>query len=225
MRAIPALVLLVCVGCVSAPPRPQQAPDRLLEYRVSPPDVLMITARPEPVVEREVTIRPDGRISFDLIGDVEVEARTIEEIRREITQRLKAFIVSPDVTVELRTSLSRRYYVFGEVLRPGSYPLIGRVTAIEALAAASGETRMADVNRSRLVRVSSESSQIFPVRLDDIRHAGDGTTNYELRPGDVIIIPPSTSARIGYAISAFFFPLQAVLGLTQPAQVFVPGPN
>lgn len=224
MRAILALVLLLCAGCAAAP-QPANPPERLSQYRVSPPDVLMITARPEPVVEREVTIRPDGRISFDLIGDVEVEGRTIEEIRSEITQRLKAYIVSPDVTVELRTSLSRRYYVFGEVLRPGSYPLVGRVTAIEALAAASGETRMAAVNSSRLVRVSSESSQIFPLRLEDIRHFGDGSTNYELRPGDVIIVPPSTSARIGYAISGFFFPLQAVLGLTQPAQVFVPGPN
>jgi polysaccharide export outer membrane protein len=224
MRAIRfAFVLLVAAGCVSAPPMPSQSPERLLEYRVAPPDVLRITVRPDPAIERELTIRPDGRISLDLIGDVVVEGKSVDEIRGEILARIKEYIVSPEVSVVLATSASRRYYVFGEVLRPGAYPLIGRVTAIDALASAAGETRFSALNSSRLVRVSPEASQIFPVRLRDIRESGDASTNYELRPGDVIFVPPSTPARIGYAISMVFLPLQAILGLAQPVtSVYVP---
>jgi polysaccharide export outer membrane protein len=217
------LLLLASAGCFSTP-MPAQPPERLLEYRLAPPDVLRITIRPDPPIEREVTVRPDGRISLDLVGDIVAEGKTVDEIRGEIDAKLRQYIVSPQVTVVLSASNSRRYYVFGEVARSGAYPLVGRVTVVDALASAAGETRFAALNSTRLVRISSERSAVFVVHLEDIRSSGDGTTNYELRPGDVIYVPPSTSARIGYAISAIFFPLQAVLGLAQPVtSVIVPG--
>jgi polysaccharide export outer membrane protein len=202
---------------MTAPPMPPSTPERLLEYRLAPPDVLRITVRPEPVIERELTIRPDGRISFDLVGEVLVEGETVEEVRAAMTAALTRYIVSPTVTVTLTASNSRRYYVFGEVGNPGSFALIGRVTAVEALATAGGSTRFAAANSARLVRSSSETPLVYPVRFDDITQRGDSTTNYELRPGDVVYVPPSTSARIGYAIATFFFPLQAILGLAAPA--------
>jgi polysaccharide export outer membrane protein len=219
------LAAALCAGCALPPPMPSNPPERLLEYRLAPPDVLQVTVRPEPAVEREVTVRPDGRISFELIGDVQVEGKTIEEVRGEITSLLQQFIVSPTVTVELQSSNSRRYYVFGEVNRPGAYPLVGRVTAVDALAQANGETRLASLNSARLVRGGSEHPQVFPLRFADITRNADASTNFELRPGDVVYVPPSTSARIGYAISLFFFPLQQIIGLGTGAatQVFLPG--
>jgi polysaccharide export outer membrane protein len=219
------LAVALCAGCALPPPMPSQRPERLLEYRLAPPDILQITVRPEPAVEREVTVRPDGRISFELIGDVPVEGKTVEEVRAEITSLLQQYIVSPTVTVELESSNSRRYYVFGEVNRPGAYPLVGRVTAVDALAQANGETRLASLNAARLVRGGSEQPQVFPLRFADITRNADASTNFELRPGDVVYVPPSTAARIGYAISLFFFPLQQIIGLGTGAatQVFLPG--
>lgn len=215
-RLAVVLVLGSCFGCVT-PVVYTGTPGQVGEYRIAPPDLLRIDVRPEPVISRAVVVRPDGRISFDLIGDVEVEARTVEEIRAEITQRISEFIVSPDVTVELTESRSRRYYVVGQVNRPGSFPLIGRVTAVEALASSSGGTLFASLNSSRLVRVSAEDAGVFAVRFSDITERGDGRTNYELKPGDIIYVPPNLSARIGLAIQNILFPVQSIVGLGRTA--------
>lgn len=183
------------------------------EYHIAPPDVLRVTVRPEPEIVRELVVRPDGRISFDLIGDVDVRGRTIEDVRKEISVRLKEFIVQPDVTVQLQKSESRNYFVFGEVLRPGAYPLIGEVTALSALGAAGGPTRFAAQDDSRLVRPSSEGELVYGVRFEDITESGYGQTNYVLQPGDVIYVPPNGFAKVGYALGVVFFPLQQILGL------------
>lgn len=188
-------------------------PSLQAEYRIAPPDVLVITVRPDPQIERELTVRPDGRISFDLIGDVEARGRTVDEIRTEITSRLKEYIVQPDVTVLLRTSNSRTFFIFGEINRPGAYPIVGDVTAVHALATAGGPTRMASLDSALLVRPSPEGELTYPIHFAAITEAGYGQTNYMLQPGDVVYVPPNISARIGYALQLIFFPLQQVLGL------------
>jgi polysaccharide export outer membrane protein len=219
------LAVALCGACAAPVPMPSNRPEPLLEYRLAPPDVIRITVRPEPVMERELMVRPDGRISFDLIGDVQVEAKTVEEVRAEVTTLLSRYLVSPTVSITLVSSNSRRYYVFGEVNRPGAYPLVGRVTAVDALAQAAGNTRFAALNSARLVRGGPEQSVVFPLRFEDITHSADASTNFELRPGDVVYVPPSTAARIGYAISLIFFPLQQIIGIGTGAvqTVVLPG--
>lgn len=200
------------LGCITSAGNPG-LPSLQAEYRVAPPDVLVLTVRPEPLIERELTVRPDGRFSLDLIGDVEARGKTIEEIRAEVTTRLKEFIVQPDVTVVLRTSNSRTFFILGEVNRPGAYPIVGDVTAVHALATAGGPTRMASLDSARLVRPSPEGELTYAIHFAAITEAGYGQTNYMLQPGDVVYVPPNLSARIGYALQLIFFPLQQVLGL------------
>ena len=183
------------------------------EYHLAPPDELTITVRPEPEISRDLIVRPDGRISFDLIGDVDVRGRTVDDVRSEVTRRLKEFIVQPDVTVTLTKSESRTFYIFGEVVRPGAYPLIGDVTALHALGVAGGSTKFADEDGARLVRPSTEGELTYPVYYRSMTRYGYGQTNYVLQPGDVIYVPPTISGAIGYAIQTFTFPLQAILGL------------
>lgn len=218
MERLDARVVLVlalaaaCAGCMSSAGNPGM-PSLQAEYRIAPPDTLTITVRPEPAVVREVVVRPDGRISFDLIGDVDVRGRTIEDVRAEITRRLKEFIVQPDVTVILAKSESRIFYVLGEVGRPGAYPLIGDVTAVYALGIAGGSTKFADENDARLVRPSPEGKLVYPVYLKSITRDGDGRTNYALQPGDVVYVPPTVFAMIGYAIQTVTYPITAMLGI------------
>lgn len=188
-------------------------PSLQAEYHIAPPDVLEITVRPEPLIEREVAVRPDGRISFDLIGDVEARGRTIPELRTEIASRLKEYIVQPDVTVQLKSSASRTYFIFGEVSRPGAYPIIGDVTAVHALGVAGGATRMASLDSSKLVRPSTEGELTYPIYFAAITESGYGQTNYLLQPGDVVFVPPNGFAKVGYALGIVFFPLQQILGL------------
>lgn len=209
------LVGLVCagaLGCVSKGGNPG-LPSLQAEYRIAPPDVLEITVRPEPEIERELTVRPDGRISFDLIGDVEARGRTIEEVRTEIATRLKEFIVQPDVTVMLKLSNSRTFFILGEVNRPGAYPIVGDVSAVHALGTAGGPTRMASLDNALLVRPSREGELTYPIYFAAITEHGYGHTNYQLQPGDVVYVPPNVSARIGYALQLIFFPIQQILGL------------
>ena len=188
-----ALGLLLCAAsfACSTPVGNPGGPSTQAEYHIAPPDTLRITVRPEPAITRELIVRPDGRISFDLIGDVDVRARTVEDVRLEIARRLKEFIVQPDVTVVLSKSESRTYFVFGEVVRPGVYPLVGDVTVLSALGAAGGPTRFAAQDDSRLVRPSSEGKLVYGVYFESITQSGEGRTNYALQPGDVIYVPPN----------------------------------
>jgi polysaccharide biosynthesis/export protein len=203
----------LCAGCQTGGGGNPGSPPMQAEYRIAPPDTLTVTVRPDPEIKRELVVRPDGRISMDLIGDVDVRGHTIPEVRTEIARRLKEFIVQPDVTVELKRSESRIFYIFGEVRRPGAYPLIGDVTAVYALGMAGGSTILASEDSSSLVRPSPEGKQTYPIYFNSITHKGEGVTNYILQPGDVVYVPPSVSGSIGYAIMNFFFPLQAILGL------------
>jgi polysaccharide export outer membrane protein len=211
----PLFALLLCASSLACTTRAGNpgTPSLQAEYRIAPPDTLTITVRPEPEIARTLAVRPDGRISFDLIGDVDVRARTVEEVRAEIAQRLREFIVQPDVTVVLARSESRTYFVFGEVARPGAYALVGDVTALSALGASGGPTRMAAQNNALLVRPSTEGELVYGVYYEAITQSGEGQTNYLLQPGDVIYVPPNGFARVGYALGVIFFPLQQILGL------------
>jgi polysaccharide export outer membrane protein len=211
-RAALFLAAVLLAGCASAPTM-NRTPMVVDQYYIAPPDMLEITIRPEPAITRTVVVRPDGRISVDLIGDVEVEGKTVEEVRALITKEVAHYILNPDVTVILSSSNSRVFFVFGEVARPGTYPLTGHVTAVEALGIASGATRWANLGQGRLVRPTDEAPQAFRVDFKAITQSGDGRTNYELAPGDVIFLPPTAWARFGYALQAIFFPFQQVLGL------------
>ena len=205
---------LMASGCVVAPRTSgAAAPPPLVDYRLAPPDVLQIVVRGvDPVIERRVAVRPDGKISFDLIGETDVLGKTVSEVRTEIGNRLREFIVAPDVTILLQESNSRRYYVLGEVGRVGAFPLVGEVTAIEALAEAGGPTLLSSPNGAWLARPGAETREVYRVKFDDIAR-GDGSTNYALQPGDVIYVPPGASAQIGQALQVLFFPLQQIIGL------------
>jgi polysaccharide biosynthesis/export protein len=212
-----ALLLLalfgVALGACAQPKLEPGAPVTEPEYRIAPPDLLTITVRPEPVITREVQVRPDGKISFDLIGEIDVYGKTVAEIRDDITTRIREFIVAPDVTVTLTASNSRRYYVFGEVGKPGAYPLEGEVRVIEAIAQAGGPNEYAALNSTRLSRPTAGEPLIYGVKLYDIMQLGKGDTNYTLQPGDVVYVPPNFSAQMGYAIGLVLFPFQSLIGL------------
>lgn len=229
-----SLCIVFAAACVSAPKSASDAgPPVTAAYRLAPPDVLQIVVRgiapiqdstgntASSAIEREVAVRPDGKVSFDLIGEVDAQGKTVTEVRDEIATRLKEFIVAPDVTVILRESNSRRYYVLGEVNRIGAFPLVGEVTAVEALAQAGGPTILANLNGSWLSRPEGESKVVYKIKYGDITR-GDGATNYALRPGDVVYVPPGISAQIGQALQVIFYPLQQIIGLGNGARVVTP---
>jgi polysaccharide biosynthesis/export protein len=199
--------LTACSGSGnSAPPGPQT-----LAYRVGPPDQLRITILPEPLIEREAVVRPDGMISVDLIGDVAAAGRTTEEIAADIEGRITRFKRDARVTVALFAALSSEITVLGEVGRPSTFPLSRQTRVVEALGTVGGTGVYAATSRLRLIRNTDGKVQVYTVNLSAIQK-GDLRTNYLLQGGDLIYVPPGVMASIGYGLQAILFPFQQLIG-------------
>ena len=214
LASLVALALAALAGCASTPtpaPPPSRA-DR--PYLVGPPDDLLITIRPEPAIVRQVVVQPDGKISVDMVGEVQAGGRSMTEISNEIARRISPYIRTPQVTVSLVESKSIAITILGQVQRPATFPLQREMRVSEALGLVAGPTELGAASRIRLVRQTAGKPQVLKVDLDAIR-GGDLRTNHVLEAGDIIHVPPTVSASIGLAFRQAFFPLQQILGLGQ----------
>jgi polysaccharide export outer membrane protein len=214
------LVFVILLGVVTgcARTRPAIEPPRAKElYTVYPPDVLRIDISPDTAMSTTVTVRPDGRISLPILGDVEVEGLTPAAIDAKLTEAFTPFIRSVDVTVTVTGFNSKRYYVIGEVPRQGNFPLTGEITAWEAVAIAGGYTRRAAPNSTRVVRGDEDEPQVFPVALARIAIKGETASDVILQENDVVFVPPGVSAKIGYFMDNLLFPISSILGAGRQA--------
>ncbi len=168
------------------------------EYRIGVGDVIELSlfrqnAQENDDMRRQLTVRPDGRISYFFIGDVQAMGLTIEDLRREITQRLSAYIRSPEVAVIL-VEMKARVYVVGEVIEQGVRELKpGRGdTILDAIFLSKGLTKKADVDRAYVVRRTA----VIPVQLGDLLLRGDRSKTVALQPEDILYIPEVLDQRI-----------------------------
>jgi polysaccharide export outer membrane protein len=124
----------------------------------------------EPALSATVPVRPDGKISLPMAGELVAVGHTTAELQGEIAERLRAYVPSPSVSVMVKEVKAQRFYVLGEVAHPGAYPLTGPLTVLEAMALAGGPTEFARTGRLVLIRadVKARRSQRFQVSLDDI---------------------------------------------------------
>jgi polysaccharide export outer membrane protein len=121
-------------------------------YQIGAADVLNIYVWKEPELTRDVSVLPDGKITFPLIGEVHAQGLTVTELKKIITDKLQHYVTAPEVTVVVVQTLSRRIYVIGMVNRPGPYPLEPGMSVIQALSAAGGFTQWADEKKIRVIR-------------------------------------------------------------------------
>jgi len=164
-------------------------------------------------VERTVTIRPDGKVNLPLLGDVKVAGFTPNEVDLIVTKKLKTFMSSEEVTVNVTSFAGHRYYVIGEVRNPGYFQLGKPITVLDAVQLAGGATTHASLNHVKIVRGDLENPTIIRVKLKDIERKGDIRTNYYLKNQDVVIVPPTIYARTGYFFSKLLFPFRDVIAL------------
>jgi polysaccharide export outer membrane protein len=118
--------------------RPAARPDA--EYRIGREDVLEVVVWREPELTRVVPVRPDGRISLPLAGEVEAAGKTPAELQKGLTKALSPYVQDAAVAVLVREINGARVYVLGEVTRPGAFPLRGPMTVVQAIALAGGRT-------------------------------------------------------------------------------------
>jgi len=160
-----------------------------VEYVIGAGDVLHVFIWKEPDLTRNVTVRLDGRITVPLIGDLTAAGRSPASLAAEIRAALGRFISSPNVTVEVNQTSSAQFYVLGQVLKPGQFPMSGRVTVLQALALAGGFKEFAKTEEIVVVRHEGDSQTFLPFNYKRVQSARDPAQNLVLRPGDTILVP------------------------------------
>jgi len=167
------------------------------EYRIAPGDKLVVFVWKEPDLTREVRVRPDGYVTMPLLGDLFAVAKTPKRLAAELGQALSQFVTAPQVTVTLGESSTLRFYVVGEVNKPGEFELVGRTTAMQALALAGGFREYAKLEEVKIIRqeLSVTAGQpktreiVLPINYKAIAQGNNLHQNFVLKPGDVIVVP------------------------------------
>jgi polysaccharide export outer membrane protein len=157
------------------------------EYRLGPGDKLRIEVYKDAQLSQSVQIRPDGKITLPLVGDVEASGRTPIELRDTIAKSLKEYITSPTVTVIVVEALASQVYVMGEVSHPGPLPMHGPTTILQALAMAGGFKEFANTKDVRVLRPTATGVQTLKFNYKDAIN-GD-VKPFFLRSGDTVIVP------------------------------------
>jgi polysaccharide export outer membrane protein len=159
-------------------------------YHVGPEDVLEISVWKEnDLSKKEVLIRPDGGLSFPLIGEVQASGHSVAEIQKEITAKLQKFIPDPVVSVALTKIQYQRVYVIGKVTKPGEFSMTRPIDVLQALAMAAGMTPYAATNDVKIVRRQQGKLIALPFRYSDVERGERLEQNVLLQPGDVVVVP------------------------------------
>lgn len=158
-------------------------------YQVGPEDVLEISVWKEESLKKEALVRPDGGLSFPLIGDVYAAGKTVTQLRQEITQRLEKFIPDPVVSVTCLKVAGTRFFVIGKVNRPGDF-LAGRyVDVLQALTVAGGLTPFAAENDIKVLRKENGKDVVFTFQYSSVKKGENLEQNIQLKGGDVVVVP------------------------------------
>lgn len=159
-------------------------------YVIQPDDVLDVTVWKQPDLSfRGLPVRPDGKISLPLINDVQAAGLTAMQLSNAITHDLKRYLVDPQVTVVVSAVNSQRYYMLGEVPRPGVFPLLPGMTALQAISAAGGFTQFANTKKIYILRQVNGKQIKLPFNYKDVLNGTALQENVKLKPNDTIVVP------------------------------------
>lgn len=158
-------------------------------YRLGPEDLLHISVWRDESLTREVLVRPDGKISFPLVGDFQAEGRTVEELKSDLVRRLSPFISDTPISVSVVKANSYKIYVIGKVARPGEF-LVGHDTSVmQALSLAGGLTQFASENQIKVLRRENGEERAHSFRYGDAKKGKGLERNILLQRGDVVVVP------------------------------------
>jgi polysaccharide export outer membrane protein len=174
-------------GEAAAAPAPRTAGD----YMIGAGDVLEITTWKEVDLTRtDVLVRLDGKISFPLLNDLQAAGVTTGELKRTIENGLKKYVAHPVVTVAVKSPTSQKFYVLGEVLRTGEYPLFKNMTVLQAFSVAGGFTQWASKDEILLLRRTEGGKEtVHRINYKDITRGRESGQNLVLQADDTIVVP------------------------------------
>lgn len=173
-------------GGGAGPTPPIEAADG---YSINPGDLLEITVFGENDLSRTVRVSEDGCFSYPLLGKIRAEGFTPHQLEGDLVGRLRDYLVEPEVTVFIKEY--SKISVLGQVKKPGSYELRGRMTVTQAIALAGGFTEIAYWNGTRVVRTVNGKEEVIKVPVGQILSDGERLHDIELKPNDIIVVPES----------------------------------
>jgi polysaccharide biosynthesis/export protein len=194
MRSTSFITVILIAGCLSSALAQRPALNPIAraygesEFRLGPDDVVEVFVYKEQELSATVVVRPDGKISLPLIGELSVNGKTAVELQKEIAQKLFQYIAQPTVNVIVKEVNSAKVSILGEVKTPGMYKIKDRSTVLDALALAGGFTEYAKRDKVTLIRIQSNGQQQqFRINVDDQLKGRKGELFYIL-PYDKIYV-------------------------------------
>jgi polysaccharide biosynthesis/export protein len=200
MKAVQLMIQLVLVasllaGCSSGKntPMPTAGNGVVAEYRIGVGDDIEINVWRNPELSRSVQVRPDGKISLPLVGDIAAANLTTAQLSQSVTNALAGYVKSPQVAIIIGNSSSsdfqRRVRITGAVKNPQSLPYRDGMTVLDLVLLAGGPNEFASPNKAKLYRKVNNEIKVYPIKLDNLINDGEVETNYSLQPSDIVTVP------------------------------------
>jgi len=182
-------------------------------YRIEAPDVVAIDSPSAAEIDGELQpVRSDGKISLRLLGEVKVSGLTPRELAAKLEDLLARYYVDPKVNVHIAGHQSKKIYVFGQIGNGGAMPFTGRDTVLDVLAKAS-PTSLAWGAQVKVIRPNAlpQERHEVVVDIDKMMQTGDLQSNFLLKEGDIIYVPPTPLAWVGLRVRELLWPFQPMM--------------
>jgi len=159
------------------------------KYLLGPEDALEVSVWKEPELTRQLVVRPDGKITYPLIGEVQAAGRTVKQLQEEILTRLGKYVTDAHVTVILLKAQNYKVYVTGKVHKPGEFVIGKPVNVMQAISMAGGLTPFASPGSITVLRSLGGKEEVYPFNYKEVARGQFLEQNRTLMPGDVVVVP------------------------------------
>ena len=159
------------------------------KYLLGPEDAIEISVWKEPDLTKQLVVRPDGKITYPLIGELQAAGRTVKQLQEEILKRLEKFVTDAHVTVILLKAQNYKIYVTGKVNKPGDFLTGKPVNVMQAISMAGGLTPFASPGSIMVIRSMGGKEEVFPFNYKEVAKGQIFEQNRILLPGDVVVVP------------------------------------
>ncbi len=190
------MVALIC-SCVPPPSNLTEAqaaaaavatPDQE-KYLLGPEDAIEVSVWKEPDLTKQLVVRPDGKITYPLIGEVQASGKTVKQLQEEILKRLEKYVTDAHVTVILLKAQNYKIYVTGKVNKPGDFMIGKPVNVMQAISMAGGLTPFASPGSIMVLRTIGGKEEVYPFNYKEVAKGRFLEQNRTLLPGDVVVVP------------------------------------
>ena len=159
------------------------------DYVIGAEDVLGVQFWREPDMSGDVTVRPDGKITLPLIGEINAVGKRPEALREDVQKAAGRFLADANVSVIVKQINSRKVFITGQVTKPGEFSLVGPRTVLQLIAQAGGLTEYADGEKITVMRVEQGQTRVFKFNYKDVSKGKAIVQNIQLKPGDTVVVP------------------------------------